>query len=60
MADENTAEAAPDVKEKYGVVKDEEFYKDLFKDMPLLYRQTCAFFGYGKEWDLQGLYLDFR
>jgi hypothetical protein len=55
-----TAEAAPDVKEKYGVVKDEAFYKELFKDTPSLCGQTCAFLAAGKGKELRGLYLDCR
>ncbi|KAE9368040.1 short chain dehydrogenase/reductase-like protein SDR [Stipitochalara longipes BDJ] len=54
------AETALDVKEKYGVVKDEAFYKDLFKDTPSLCGQTCAFLVSGKGKELRGLYLDCR
>ena len=54
------AEAAPDVKEKYGVVKDEAFYNDLFKDTPELCGQTCAFLASGIGTGLRGLYLDCR
>jgi hypothetical protein len=42
------------------VVKDEAFYKDLFKDAPELCGQTCAFLAAGKGKDLRGLYLDCR
>lgn len=55
-----TAEAAPDVKAKYGVVKDEAFYKELFKDTPELCGQTCAFLACGRGKELRGLYLDCR
>jgi NAD(P)-dependent dehydrogenase (short-subunit alcohol dehydrogenase family) len=54
------AETAPDVKEKYGIVKDEAFYKDLFKDGPELCGQTCAFLASGQGKELRGLYLDCR
>jgi len=54
------AETAPDVKEKYGIVKDEAFYKDLFKDGPELCGQTCAFLASGRGKELRGLYLDCR
>ncbi|KAH8764058.1 short chain dehydrogenase/reductase-like protein SDR [Hyaloscypha finlandica] len=54
------AETAPDVKERYGIVKDEAFYKDLFKDGPELCGQTCAFLASGRGKELRGLYLDCR
>jgi hypothetical protein len=54
------AETAPDVKEKYGIVKDEAFYKELFKDTPELCGQTCAFLAAGRGKELRGLYLDCR
>ncbi|KUJ08824.1 short chain dehydrogenase/reductase-like protein SDR [Mollisia scopiformis] len=51
---------AADVTEKYGIVKDEAFYKHLFKDAPALCGQTCAFLSTGKGKELRGLYLDSR
>ncbi|CZR67967.1 uncharacterized protein PAC_17866 [Phialocephala subalpina] len=51
---------ANDVVEKYGIVKDEAFYKDLFKDDPSLCGQTCAWLSTGKGKELRGLYLDSR
>ncbi|KAF4635682.1 hypothetical protein G7Y89_g2413 [Cudoniella acicularis] len=51
---------APDVTEKYGIVKDEAFYKFLFKDIPALCGQTCAFLAAGRGKELRGFYLDSR
>jgi len=48
------------VTEKYGIVKDETFYKSLFRDGPELCGQTCAFLASGKGKELRGLYLDSR
>lgn len=45
---------------KYGIVKDESFYKDLFKDDPSLCGQTCAWLSTGKGKELRGFYLDSR
>jgi hypothetical protein len=41
-------------------VKDEAFYKSLFKDVPALCGQTCAFLAAGKGKELRGFYLDCR
>ncbi|KAH8730338.1 short chain dehydrogenase/reductase-like protein SDR [Phaeosphaeriaceae sp. PMI808] len=54
------AGAAIDVKEKYGDITDEEFFKDLFKDGPALCGQTCAYLATGRGKELRGLYLDCR
>ncbi|KAJ4365031.1 hypothetical protein N0V83_008647 [Neocucurbitaria cava] len=54
------AGAAPDVRSKYGDITDEEFYKDLFKDAPVLCGQTCAFLASGKGKELRGLFIDCR
>lgn len=56
----NIAATGDDVTEKYGIVKDESFYKHLFKDDPSLCGQTCAFLSTGKGKELRGLYLDSR
>lgn len=52
--------AAKDVKDKYGDITDEDFYKDLFKDSPPLCGQTCAWLASGKGKELRGLFLDCR
>ncbi|KAF2278046.1 short chain dehydrogenase/reductase-like protein SDR [Westerdykella ornata] len=52
--------AAKDVIEKYGDVRDEEFFMQLFKDQPSLCGQTCAFLASGRGKELRGLYLDCR
>ncbi|KAF1849638.1 short chain dehydrogenase/reductase-like protein SDR [Cucurbitaria berberidis CBS 394.84] len=52
--------AAEDVKEKYGDITDEEFYKDLFKDTPALCGQTCAYLATGRGKELRGFYIDCR
>jgi len=49
-----------DVTERYGIVKDESFYKHLFKDDPALCGQTCAFLSTGRGKELRGFYLDSR
>ncbi|CBX92231.1 hypothetical protein IAQ61_000411 [Plenodomus lingam] len=54
------AGAAKDVKEKYGDLTDEDFYKDLFKDSPPLCGQTCAWLASGRGKELRGLFLDCR
>jgi hypothetical protein len=54
------AATAKDVTEKYGIVKDEAFYKSLFRDGPELCGQTCAFLAAGKGKELRGFYLDSR
>ncbi|KAJ4294556.1 hypothetical protein N0V90_008247 [Kalmusia sp. IMI 367209] len=55
------ASGAPkDVQEKYGNPKDEEYFKGLFKDPPVLCGQTCAWLATGEGKDLRGLYLDCR
>ncbi|KAK7190967.1 hypothetical protein DPSP01_009168 [Paraphaeosphaeria sporulosa] len=55
------ASGAPkDVQEKYGNPKDEEFFKSLFKDPPILCGQTCAWLATGEGKDLRGLYIDCR
>jgi NAD(P)-dependent dehydrogenase (short-subunit alcohol dehydrogenase family) len=51
------AGAAKDVKEKYGDITDEEFFKHLFKDGPTLCGQTCAFLASGRGKELRGLFL---
>jgi hypothetical protein len=56
----NIAVTGTDVIEKYGIVKDENFYKTLFKDDPSLCGQTCAFLSTGKGKVLRGFYLDSR
>jgi len=45
------------VKQKYGDITDEEFFKDLFKDGPSLCGQTCAWLASGKGKELRGLFL---
>ncbi|KAF2471623.1 NAD(P)-binding protein [Lindgomyces ingoldianus] len=52
--------AKKDVLEKYGDVRDEKFFMELFKDPPALCGQTCAFLASGRGKDLRGLYLDCR
>ncbi|KAF1967582.1 short chain dehydrogenase/reductase-like protein SDR [Bimuria novae-zelandiae CBS 107.79] len=55
------ASGAPkDVQEKYGNPKDEEYFKELFKDPPVLCGQTCAWLATGEGKDLRGLYIDCR
>jgi hypothetical protein len=51
------AGAAKDVKEKYGDMTDEEYFKDLFKDGPTLCGQTCAYLATGRGKELRGLFL---
>jgi hypothetical protein len=51
------AGAASDVKDKYGDITDEEFFKDLFKDGPTLCGQTCAYLATGRGKELRGLFL---
>jgi hypothetical protein len=51
------AGSASDVKEKYGDITDEEFYKDLFKDGPPLCGQTCAWLATGRGKELRGFYI---
>jgi hypothetical protein len=48
------------VKEKYGDMTDEEYFKDLFKDGPTLCGQTCAYLTTGKGKELRGLFLGNR
>jgi hypothetical protein len=45
------------VLDKYGDVRDEKFFKDLFKDGPELCGQTCAWLATGDGKELRGLYL---
>ncbi|KAF2004911.1 NAD(P)-binding protein [Amniculicola lignicola CBS 123094] len=52
--------AKQDVLDKYGDVRDEAFFMELFKDTPALCGQTCAFLASGRGKDLRGLYLDCR
>ncbi|KAF2021503.1 NAD(P)-binding protein [Aaosphaeria arxii CBS 175.79] len=52
--------ADQDVLEKYGDVRDEKFFMELFKDEPALCGQTCAFLASGRGKELRGLYLDCR
>ncbi|KAH7371501.1 hypothetical protein BKA66DRAFT_182660 [Pyrenochaeta sp. MPI-SDFR-AT-0127] len=52
--------SAADIKEKYGDIKDEEFYMSLFKDPPSLCGQTSAYLASGRGKELRGLYLDCR
>jgi NAD(P)-dependent dehydrogenase (short-subunit alcohol dehydrogenase family) len=56
------ASAAPaDVVAKYGdATRDEAFFKDLFKDPPVLCGQTCAFLATGRGKDMRGLFIDCR
>jgi len=49
-----------DIKEKYGAPKDESSHKQLFKDIPELCGQTCAFLAAGKAKELRGFYIDSR
>ncbi|KAJ4357698.1 uncharacterized protein N0V89_002274 [Didymosphaeria variabile] len=49
--------APKDVQEKYGSPKDEEYFKGLFKDPPILCGQTCAWLATGQGKDLRGLYI---
>lgn len=51
------AGASPDILEKYGDVRDEKFFEELFKDTPALCGQTCVFLASGKGKELRGLYL---
>jgi hypothetical protein len=51
------AGASQDVLDKYGDVRDEKFFMDLFKDPPALCGQTCAFLASGRGKELRGLYL---
>lgn len=43
--------------EKYGDVRDEKFFMELFKDEPALCGQTCAWLATGRGKELRGLYL---
>ncbi|ORY11102.1 hypothetical protein BCR34DRAFT_664558 [Clohesyomyces aquaticus] len=52
--------AKQDVLDKYGDVRDEKFFMELFKDPPALCGQTCAFLASGRGKELRGLYLDCR
>ncbi|KAF1960079.1 NAD(P)-binding protein [Byssothecium circinans] len=52
--------AHKDVLDKYGDVRDEKFFMDLFKDGPELCGQTCAWLATGQGKELRGLYLDCR
>ncbi|KAH7084756.1 short chain dehydrogenase/reductase-like protein SDR [Paraphoma chrysanthemicola] len=52
--------SAKDVKDKYGDITDEEFYKDLFKDGPPLCGQTCAWLATGRGKELRGFFIDCR
>ncbi|KAF2642396.1 NAD(P)-binding protein [Massarina eburnea CBS 473.64] len=54
------AGADEDVRAKYGDIRDEEFFKTLFKDGPDLCGQTCAWLATGQGKELRGLYLDCR
>jgi hypothetical protein len=56
-ADNCVAGAPKDVKEKYGDMTDEEYFKDLFKDGPTLCGQTCAYLATGRGKELRGLFL---
>jgi hypothetical protein len=56
-ADMRAAGAPSDVKEKYGDITDEEFFKHLFKDGPSLCGQTCAWLASGRGTELRGLFL---
>jgi hypothetical protein len=56
-ADNCVAGAPEDVKEKYGDMTDEEYFKDLFKDGPTLCGQTCAYLATGRGKELRGLFL---
>lgn len=51
------AGAPKDVQEKYGQPRDEDFFKDLFKDPPALCGQTCAWLATGEGKELRGLYI---
>jgi hypothetical protein len=51
------AGAAKDVKDKYGDIRDEDFYKDLFKDGPPLCGQTCAYLATGRGKELRGFFI---
>jgi hypothetical protein len=51
------AGASQDVLERYGDVRDEKFFMDLFRDPPALCGQTCAFLASGRGKELRGLYL---
>jgi hypothetical protein len=52
--------AGKDVVEKYGDVRDEKSFMELFKDHPSLCGQTCAWLATGRGKELRGLYLDCR
>lgn len=52
--------AGKDVLEKYGDVRDEKSFMELFKDEPSLCGQTCAWLASGRGKELRGLYLDCR
>jgi NAD(P)-dependent dehydrogenase (short-subunit alcohol dehydrogenase family) len=52
--------AGEDVLEKYGDVKDEKAFMELFKDDANLCGQTCAWLASGRGKELRGLYLDCR
>ncbi|KAF2690890.1 NAD(P)-binding protein [Lentithecium fluviatile CBS 122367] len=52
--------ASQDVLDKYGDVRDEKFFMELFKDGPELCGQTCAWLATGQGKELRGLYLDCR
>jgi hypothetical protein len=56
-ADVPVAGAPSDVKEKYGDMTDEEYFKDLFKDGPTLCGQTSAYLASGRGKELRGLFL---
>lgn len=45
------------MQEKYGNPRDEAFYKELFKDAPVLCGQVCAWLATGEGKDLRGMYL---
>jgi NAD(P)-dependent dehydrogenase (short-subunit alcohol dehydrogenase family) len=52
--------AGEDVLAKYGDVRDEASFMELFKDGPELCGQTCAWLATGRGRELRGLYLDCR
>jgi hypothetical protein len=51
------AGAPQDVVNKYGDIRDEKFFMNLFKDGPELCGQTCAWLATGQGKELRGLYL---
>lgn len=53
----NVAGAGQDVLDKYGDVRDEKFFMDLFKDPPALCGQTCAWLASGQGKELRGLFI---